>query len=114
MSQLYIGVLQKTLRVYRVFSVPYFPVFGLDWFLYDNSLTSVFSPNAGKYGPEKTLYLDTFHAVRTALKHFENFQKQPWQNPLLGKSLTSNLEFYLKTPLTLMKQDSVPGVFETN
>ena len=24
---------------------------------------SVFSPNAGKYGPEKTLYLDTFHAV---------------------------------------------------
>ena len=24
---------------------------------------SVFSPNAGKYGPEKTLYLETFHAV---------------------------------------------------
>ena len=24
---------------------------------------SVFSPNAGKYGPEKTRYLDTFHAV---------------------------------------------------
>ena len=24
---------------------------------------SVFSPNAGKYGPEKTPYLDTFHAV---------------------------------------------------
>ena len=24
---------------------------------------SVFSPNAGKYGPEKTAYLDTFHAV---------------------------------------------------
>ena len=23
----------------------------------------VFSPNAGKYGPEKTPYLDTFHAV---------------------------------------------------
>ena len=31
------------------FSGPYFPAF--------------FSPNAGKYGPEKTLYLDTFHAV---------------------------------------------------
>ena len=28
----------------------------------------VFSPNAGKYGPEKTLYLDTFHAVTRA--HF--------------------------------------------
>ena len=24
---------------------------------------SVFSPNAGKYGPEKTPYLVTFHAV---------------------------------------------------
>ena len=24
---------------------------------------SVFSSNAGKYGPEKTPYLDTFHAV---------------------------------------------------
>ena len=23
----------------------------------------VFSPNAGKYGPEKTLYFDTFHIV---------------------------------------------------
>ena len=23
----------------------------------------MFSPNAGKYGPEKTPYLDTFHAV---------------------------------------------------
>ena len=33
---------------YRVISGPYFPVFGL---------------NTGKYGPEITLYLDTFHAV---------------------------------------------------
>ena len=33
---------------YGVFSGPYFPVF---------------SPNTGKYGPEKTLYLDTFHAA---------------------------------------------------
>ena len=29
----------------------------------DNSYFSVFSPNAGKYGPEKTPYLDTFHVV---------------------------------------------------
>ena len=33
---------------YGVFSSPYFPAFGL---------------NAGKYGPEKTPQLDTFHAV---------------------------------------------------
>ena len=34
------------------FSGPYFPEFGLE-----------FSPNTGKYGPEITPYLDTFHAV---------------------------------------------------
>ena len=33
---------------YEVFSGPYFPVF---------------SPNTEKYGPEKTPYMDTFHAV---------------------------------------------------
>ena len=30
---------------------------------------SVFSPNAGKYGPGKTPYLDTFHAVTTSNCH---------------------------------------------
>ena len=34
---------------YGVLSGPYFPVFGL---------------NTGKYGPEKTSYLDTFRAVK--------------------------------------------------
>ena len=34
---------------YGNFSGPYFPVSGL---------------NTGKYGPEKTSYLDTFHEVR--------------------------------------------------
>ena len=35
----------------------------LDWIRRDTRYLSVFSPNAGKYGPEKTSYLDTFHAV---------------------------------------------------
>ena len=43
---------------YGVISGPYFPGFGLNTERY-----SVFSPNAGKYGPEITPYLDTFHAV---------------------------------------------------
>ena len=43
---------------YGVFSAPYFPAFGLN-----AEYLSAFSPNAGKYGPEKTPYLDTFHAV---------------------------------------------------
>ena len=35
-----------------------------DWIQTDTLYLSVFSPNAGKYGPEKTPYLDTFHTVR--------------------------------------------------
>ena len=34
-----------------------------DWIWRGTEYLSVFSPNAGKYGPEKTPYLDTFHAV---------------------------------------------------
>ena len=38
------------------------------WFFLLCISLSVFSPNAGKYGPEKTPYLDTFHAVEGHLK----------------------------------------------
>ena len=52
---------------YGVFSGPYFPAFGLNKERYavrrDTEYLSIFSPNAGNYGPEKTPSLDTFHAV---------------------------------------------------
>ena len=37
------------------FSFPYFPVFGLNTDIYsvNTQYISLFSPNAGKYGPEK-------------------------------------------------------------
>ena len=35
-----------------------------DWIPRDTNYLSVFSPNAGKYGPEKTPYLDIFHPVK--------------------------------------------------
>ena len=41
-------------------SGPYFAVFGLNTERYD---LSVFRPNTGKYDPEITPYLETFHAV---------------------------------------------------
>ena len=47
---------------YGDFSGPYFLVFGLNTEIYCVNV-SVFSPNAGKYGPEKTPYLDTFRKV---------------------------------------------------
>ena len=46
---------------YGGFSGPYFAAFGLNTERYE--LSPVFSPNTGKYGPEKTPYLDTFHTV---------------------------------------------------
>ena len=42
-----------------MFSGPHFLAFGLNI-----PYLSVFSPNAGKYGPEKAPYLDGFHAVQ--------------------------------------------------
>ena len=39
-------IIARKMSKYRVFSGPYL---------------SVFSPNTGKYGPEKTPYMDTFH-----------------------------------------------------
>ena len=36
----------------------------------------VFSPNAGKYGPEKTPYLDTFHTVRSCKIFFRQEVKR--------------------------------------
>ena len=42
----------------RSFSGPYFPAYTRD-----TEYLSVFSPNKGKHGPEKTPFLDTFHKV---------------------------------------------------
>ena len=47
----------QKLAKYGNISGPYFPAFGLNKYL------SIFSSNAGKYGPEITPYFDTFHAV---------------------------------------------------
>ena len=55
----------KTVQI-RSFSGPYFPVF---------------SPNTGKYGSEKTPYLDTFHtaASSTVLSNSEQVTNKPAQ-----------------------------------
>ena len=45
----------------RIFSGPYFSAFGLNREIYYVNLSIQFKYR--KYGPEKTPYLDTFHAV---------------------------------------------------
>ena len=54
---------------YRVFYGPYFPAFGLNIFV---SLR--IQSECGKIGrPEKTPYLDTFHAVKYAIEETTNW-----------------------------------------
>ena len=48
-----LGITAWKMSKYGVFSGPYFPVLGL---------------NTGKYGQEKTPYLDNFHAVSSPSK----------------------------------------------
>ena len=56
-----------------------------DWIGRDTKCLSVFSPNAGKYGPEKTSYLDTFHAV--------NVSRQPTMLISTSSDVAKDLEF---------------------
>ena len=55
------GVIVWKVSKYGVFSGPYFPAFGLNT---ENTFPKILSQNARKYGPEKTPYLEIFHAVR--------------------------------------------------
>ena len=45
----------------ELFLVRIFPI--SNWIRRNSSYLSVFSPNAGKYRPDETPYLDTFHTV---------------------------------------------------
>ena len=48
-----------------------------------SNFSSVFSPNAGKYGPEVTPYMDTFHAVSLEQKNSTvTFQALIWNEGL--------------------------------
>ena len=54
------------------------PIFShLNWIWRDTEYLSVFSPNAGKYGPDKTPYLDTFYtrSIAHVLAALKNFHK---------------------------------------
>ena len=74
-----------------VFSGPYFPAFGLN-----AKYLSVFSPNVGKYEPEKTPYLDSFHAVYNSVSP---------RTEIYCQNKTSFLELFY-TAFFLQKQTS--------
>ena len=56
----------------ELFLVRIFPHSG--WIRRDTKYLSVFSPNAGKYGPEVTPYLDIFRAVTVTAFHRNSYQ----------------------------------------
>ena len=62
-----------------------------DWIRRFTEQISVFSPNTGKYGQEKTPYLDTFHAVFDVT----NFNCHPFHPFPFINTPQSNEEFYL-------------------
>ena len=70
----------------------------LDWIWRDTSYLSIFSPNVGKYGPEKTPYLDTFHTVIIAAP--SNYLD------------TANSEFFIDLPN--LNQDNILGIFNNS
>ena len=58
----------KSVQIRSFFLARIFP--HLDWIRRDTLCLFIFSPNAGKYGPKKTPYLDTFHTVLSTLHHY--------------------------------------------
>ena len=63
---------------YGVFSVTYFPVFSL---------------NTGKYGPEKTPYLDTFHVVNVYLSDWSLISSELMKMRIIDLSLFTDSIF---------------------
>ena len=56
--------------------------------VFSRPIFSVFSPNAGNYGPEKTAYLDTFHAVNNKPNNnsFKNKIENIWYKAYIAKT----------------------------
>ena len=72
---------------YRVISGPYFPAF---------------SPDPGKYGPEITPYLDTFHAVE-----YKWIQRK---KPETFDDLLNLTEYDIKEKSTIMRDSRPPNI----
>ena len=102
---------------YRVFLVRIFP--HSDWIRRDTKYLSAFSRNAEKYGPEKTPYLGTFHAVSVLhralfIMHCSylillNIMKRLSKTFRLLIFLSSQLEIFRKSESFLNQFFTIPG-----
>ena len=66
-----------------------------DWIRRFTPLISVFSPNAGKYGPEKTPYFNTFHVVEILVK---------WSSKMINVDIWARFD-YIRTNGILKNMD---------
>ena len=94
-----------------------------DWIRRDTSYLSVFSPNAWKYRPEITPYLDTFHAVYAQkmrfsindqkhnflfslnfiiIKKFFHYNQKSKKCPVIRKYISLNITYIQSTTLFKM------------
>ena len=83
-----------------------------DWLRRDTKYLSVFSPNAGKHGPEKTPYLDTFHAENNLWMLFEFDKNQKHENDVNLFGLFSACFFF--TLLCNVKSSRSQMFFKTD
>ena len=89
-----------------------------DWIRRDTLYLSVFSLNAGKYGPEKTPYSDTFHAVWFSILLMKDAM-HPGCNPMnftkfseiLQKSRTEISQIFCKIHISVLLMGFVLQVY---
>ena len=62
-----------------------------DWIRRDTEYLPLFSPNVGKYGPEKTPYLDTFHVLSVLITWIFEFYYFMHDVVLVSLLLTLNI-----------------------
>ena len=68
-----------------------------DWIRRDSSYLSVFSPNVRKYGPEKTPYLDAFHAVLSLKRNILWKSGDRWSNIMTNTKILQNSDVWGKS-----------------
>ena len=96
------NILRENCSNTELFLVSIFP--HLDWIQRGTSCLSVFSPNPGKYGPEITPYLNTFHAVADTIYKpasqmfaYQRMRKQVIKEQVLEFANTFPILFYFYT-----------------
>ena len=75
-----------------------------DWIRRHTEYLSVFSPNAGNYRPEKTPYLDTFHAVNQSIRLCRDQYKNCRKDWKYGRNNSKTCHFWIENYVILPRK----------